>query len=219
MPMTKQAWVLFAVVAFWGCSKHETPTKTAPSASASASAPMAGVAATPSVTASAAPETPRADCPTGSTGPGTFSKPCEAKGPTRMVELAWNGKSDDKGAPTFRVVSKAPKTVTYGRLAIYFYDKTGKQIDVKETSEGSDKSHAFHTCGGSIFAGGGVAPSEKTAYNFSCMGKSNIPQGMTSMEAEALMVGFADSTGKKVEFYWKNPDLAPDARPKGGIKK
>jgi hypothetical protein len=136
-----------------------------------------------------------------------------------MVELSWNGKSDDKGAPTFRVVSKAPKTVMYGRLAIYFYDKAGKQIDVKETAEGSDKSHAFHTCGGNVFAGGGVAPAEKTAYNFSCMAKSNIPDGMASMEAEALMVGFADSTGKKNEFYWRNTDLAPEARPKGGIKK
>jgi hypothetical protein len=42
---------------------------------------------------------------------------------------------------------------------------------------------------------------------------------MASMEAEALMVGFADSTGKKNEFYWRNADLVPEARPKGGIKK
>jgi hypothetical protein len=32
------------------------------------------------------------------------------------------------------------------------------------------------------------------------------------------MVGFADSEGKKAEFYWKNDDLAPEERPKGGIK-
>jgi hypothetical protein len=221
MAMTKEVWALFAVVAFLGCSKDEAATKTTPSATASASAPAPplSVAATPSVTASAAPEAPRADCPTGSTGPGTFSSPCVGKGAVRMVELLWNGKSDAKGAPTFRVASKAPKTVIYGRLAIYFYDKAGKQIDVKETAEGPDKSHAFHVCAGNVFAGGGVAPAEKTAYNFSCMGKSNIPEGVASIEAEALMVGFADSTGKKNEFYWRNPDLAPEARPKGGIKK
>lgn len=132
-----------------------------------------------------------------------------------MVELAWNGKSDDKGAPTFKVVSKAPKTMLYGRLAVYFYDKAGKQIDVKETPEGSDKSHAYHTCSGNVFAGG-LAAAEKAAYNFSCMSKSNIPEGMASMEAEAFMVGFADPTVKKNEFYWRNHDLAPEERPKGG---
>ncbi len=135
-----------------------------------------------------------------------------------MVELAWKGKSDDKGAPTFSVTSKAPKTVLYGRIAIYFYDKAGKQIDVKETPEGSDKSHAFHTCSGNVFAGG-LAPAEKAAYNFSCMGKSHIPEGMASMEAEAIIVGFADAAVKKNEFYWRNSDLAPEERPKGGVKK
>ncbi len=135
-----------------------------------------------------------------------------------MVEVAWRGKYDDKGAPTFQVVSKAPKTVLYGRLAVYFYDKAGKQIDVKETSEGSDKSHAFHTCSGNIFSGGGLNPAEHAAYNFSCMGKSNIPDGMASMEAEAFMVGFVDATGKKNDFYWRNNDLTPEQRPKGGVK-
>ena len=29
------------------------------------------------------------------------------------------------------------------------------------------------------------------------------------------MVGFADASGKKIDFYWRNNDLAPDARAKG----
>ena len=136
---------------------------------------------------------------------------------TRMVELAWRGKYDDKGAPTFQVHSKAPKTMLYGRVAVYFYDKAGKLIDVKEAPEGSDKTHVFHTCSGNIFAGG-LAKDEKAAYNFSCMGKANIPDGMASMEAEAFMVGFADATVKKNEYYWRNNDLASDTRPKGGAK-
>jgi hypothetical protein len=32
------------------------------------------------------------------------------------------------------------------------------------------------------------------------------------------MVGFADAEGKHSEFYWKNEELTPDTRPKGGIK-
>jgi hypothetical protein len=31
-------------------------------------------------------------------------------------------------------------------------------------------------------------------------------------------VGFADEDGKQNEFYWSNPDLAPNERPKGGSK-
>jgi hypothetical protein len=88
---------------------------------------------------------------------------------------------------------------------------------VKEAPEGSDKTHAFHTCSGNIFSGG-LAPNEKAAYNFSCMGKSNIPDGMASMEGEAFLVGFADSTVKKNEYYWRNNDLTPETRAKGGVK-
>jgi len=213
-----RAHLLLSIILCAAC-KDETKTDTAASASASASAaPIASAASTPSVAASApTPDVARADCPTGSTGPGLFGKPCEGKGSSRMVELAWKGKYDDKGAPTFQVHSTAPKTMLYGRVAIYFYDKAGKLIDVKETAEGSDKMHAFHTCSGNVFSGG-LAPNEKAAYNFSCMGKSNIPDGMASMEAEAFMVGFADSTVKKNEYYWRNNDLTPEARPKGGVK-
>lgn len=134
-----------------------------------------------------------------------------------MVVIAWNGKSDDKGSPWFSTTSKAPKTLLYGRVAIYFYDKAGKQIDVKEPIEGSDKTHAYHTCSGSVFAGG-LNPGEKARYTFSCMKKSDVPAGMASMEGEATIVGFADASLKKNEFYWKNADLVPEARPKGGVK-
>jgi hypothetical protein len=39
-----------------------------------------------------------------------------------------------------------------------------------------------------------------------------------TIEAELQMVGFPDATGKKVDFYWRNSDLTPDVRPKGGVK-
>lgn len=190
----------------------------AASAAVAAPQPSATVAAlpNPSASASAAPEVAH-DCPAGSTGTGGFGKPCLGTGAARLVELAWNGKYDDTGAPSFKVKSKAAKAVLYGRLAVYFYDKAGKQIDVKETAEGSDKSHAFHTCSGNVFAGG-LNPAEKATYNFSCMKKANVPNGMASMEVEAFMVGFADPTVKKNEFYWRNDDLVPEARAKGGVK-
>jgi hypothetical protein len=61
-------------------------------------------------------------------------------------------------------------------------------------------------------------PAEKEVLTFSCVPKKVIPDGTTSVEAEMQMVGFADPTGKKIDFYWRNADLTPDARPKGGVK-
>jgi hypothetical protein len=201
-----------------GCSKDEAAADAAAAPSASAPAPstVASVAPTPSASASAAPEVQH-DCPTGSTGLGSFGKPCEAKGAVRMVEISWNGKSDTNGSPTFNVKSKSTKKINYGRVAVYFYDKAGKQIDVKESVEGSDKVHAFHTCSGRLFAGV-LDAGEKAAYNFSCVQKKDVPDGVASMEAEAQIVGFAADDGKKIDFYWKNADLTPEQRAKGGIK-
>jgi hypothetical protein len=48
--------------------------------------------------------------------------------------------------------------------------------------------------------------------------KEHVPEGTTAIEGEMITVGFADSTETKNEFYWGNKDLAPDARPKGGVK-
>jgi hypothetical protein len=134
-----------------------------------------------------------------------------------MLDVVWNGKTNTAGTPFFKVASKASKPVLYGRVAVYFYDNAGKQIDVKEAVEGSDKTHAYHVCSGNLFAGV-LNAGEKATFNFSCVGKSNLPDGYSAIEAEALMVGFADATGKKNDFFWRNPDLAPEARPKGGVK-
>jgi hypothetical protein len=48
--------------------------------------------------------------------------------------------------------------------------------------------------------------------------KTVVPDGTVTVEAEMQMVGFADASQKKIDFYWRNSDLAPDARPKGGVK-
>jgi hypothetical protein len=211
---------LALVLPLLACDKDKS-TDTAASASAVVSAAPSAVASTPpsaAPSASAAPEPPH-DCPEGSSGIGSFAKPCETKGTARMLEVSASAKTDKDGNPQFNVKNKSAKlAVLYGKLAIYFYDKSGKQIDVKEPIEGSEKTHAYHICsGGNIFAGA-VNPNEKFLLSFSCMKKKDVPEGTTTMEAEAQIVGFADSTGKKTDFYWRNNDLTPEARPKGGIK-
>ena len=53
---------------------------------------------------------------------------------------------------------------------------------------------------------------------FSCVPKKVVPDGAAAIEAEMQVVGFADATEKKIDFYWRNADLTPNARPKGGVK-
>ena len=177
-------------------------------APAASSAPAASAAA-PAPSASAAASAH--DCPSGTTGDGTTSKPCDAKGGARMMEVTWTGKTDDKG-PSFRVVNKAPSTILYGKVYVYFYDKAGKQLEVKDAG---GKPH--QTCAGNLFSGV-MKPAEKAVITFSCVKKDTVPEGTDKIEAEMQMVGFADATEKKSEWFWRNPELVPDKRAKGGVK-
>lgn len=210
-----------------GCSKDEEKEKgSAASASASAAAASAAPAGTPSSpvasalpSASAAPAAsaaPRSDCPKGSSGEGTFNKPCEAKGNARLMEVAWTGKTDDKG-PHFRVTNKSPLVILYGKIAVYFYDKAGKQLEVTDSAADPPKKVPYRTCSGNMF-GGVMKVAEKAVLTFSCVKKEHVPEGTAAIEAEMLSVGFSDASEKKVDFYWSNPDLAPDVRKKGGVK-
>jgi hypothetical protein len=201
--------ILLACVAISvvGCSKEEA--KPGPDAAASA-APSAVASATPSAPAPSASAGPPVDCPKGSSGEGSFYKPCDAKGAARMMTATWNGKTDDKG-PFFKITNKSPATILYGKIAVYFYDKSGKQVPAKDGSR-------YHGCGGNIFEGV-MKPSETAVIQFSCVTKANIPDGVTSLEAEMQMVGFVDpANDKKVAYYWRNNDLCPDDRKKGGVK-
>jgi hypothetical protein len=207
-----------ALLTLLGCSKDETTA--APEASTSAAAAPSASAPTPPPSASAAPVAssapePPHDCPAGSTGPGSFDKPCEGKKGARMMQVKWT-KTGDNG-PSFAIQNKSPLVILYGRIAVYFYDKAGKQLDVKDDSETPPKTRPFHTCSGNFF-GGVMNPAEKAVLTFSCVPKKVIPDGATTIEAEIIMVGFADASGKKNDFYWHNGDLSPDVRPKGGVK-
>ena len=130
-----------------------------------------------------------------------------------MMDVKWK-KTDDKG-PSFAIASKSKLVIIYGKIGVYFYDKAGKQLDVKDDSAPS-KTRPFHTCAGKFF-GGPMHPAEKAVLTFSCVPKSVVPDGTATVEAEMQMVGFADAA-EKIDFYWRNSDLTPDVRPKGGIK-
>ena len=208
---TQSRIALLAAVLAGSLAACEEPPKETPKAKPSVAPPPS---AAPAATASAKPKPlePRDDCPEGSAGPGTFDHPCKAEGDARVMEVSWNGKIADKG-PTFKVINKSDKVIIYGSIAVYFYDQAGKQLEV----EGEEKSRPNQICSGKIFAGV-VNPDEKIFVNFSCVRKRHVPSAAAAIEAEIVTAGFADSEGKRSEFYWQNKDLAPDERPKGGIK-
>lgn len=158
------------------------------------------------------PPKPRDDCPEGSSGVGELGAPCLGSGDARMMEVKYTGKTTDEG-PKFSVTNKAKKSILYGSVAAFFYDKSGKQLQV--TAGG--KPRAMQLCSGNIFAGA-VKPEEKIFVFFSCVKKAHVPEGTATIEAEVRTVGFADEAGTHSDYYWSNPDLIPEERPKGGIK-
>jgi hypothetical protein len=205
-PSTLVLGLAFATLML-GCEEEKPPVATKPSAApVAAPPPPPPVASTPP-----APPKLRDDCPKGSSGVGTSAEPCLASGTSRMMEVAYTGKTTDQG-PKFSIVNKADQQILFGSLAVYFYDKAGKQLQTA-----GDKPKPMQVCSGNIFAGA-VKPGEKIFMFFSCVKKEHVPEGTATIEAEVKTVGFADEEGKKNEFYWSNPDLVPNERPKGGLK-
>ena len=204
IPSSKLLSAFVLATLLLGC--EEEAKKETPAAKASAS-----VAATPPPPPPAPVVQPpklRDDCPEGSSGVGTQAEPCLGKGDTRMMEVAYTGKTTDEG-PKFSVINKSKNPILYGSLVAYFYDKAGKQLEV--ITDG--KPHPMQVCSGRIFAGA-VKPGEKIFMFFSCVKKSHVPEGTATVQAEVKTVGFTDDAGRESIFYWSNPDLAPNQRPK-----
>jgi hypothetical protein len=192
-----------------GCEK-EPEKAAAPSATpAVVSAPPPAASAAP--VASTPPRKPSHPCPEGSSGVGTFDDPCKAKGKKRIMDVTWDKKIGDKG-PTFKIVNNAKLEILYGKIVVWFYDAKGKLIEIS----GGDKPRHRLTCAGDIFAGA-VKPGEKVFMNFSCVKKDDVPKNAKDIEGEIQVVGFTDDTGKS-DTFWRNDDLAPEERPKGGVK-
>lgn len=206
-------WMTAVALVGLGCSKEE-PKSDAPAATAK---PTPVVPSTPPPPPAPTVATPAVECPKDSAGAGTYDKPCEATGATRMMEVTWTGKIDDQG-PKFRVISKSKSAILHGKVVVYYYDKAGKQIEIPAAEGAANaKPKLYHTCSGTIFAGV-VKPEETIFVYFSCAKKAKVPEGTKAIEAEIQTVGFADETEKAVSYYWRNSELTPDERPKGGLR-
>lgn len=216
--MLKPLSALAFAMLLLGCEEPPSP----PAASTASSAPPAAQTTTAPATASVkqpAKEKPSHPCPEGSEGEGTNASPCEAKGAMRVMEAKWTGKMDDEKGPAFQVINKTKLEIIYGRVTVYFYDKDGKQLEVPPPKgAGKEAKPTPHRqCGGRIFAGP-MKADEKAVLWFSCAQKKHVPEGTDAVEAEIEMVGFTGKDGKVADTYWRNQDLIPQERPKGGVK-
>lgn len=207
MKTSKLALALSFSACLFGCESEPKKEAAAEKPSAAAAAPTPTPTPTPPP-----PPKPREDCPEGSSGIGTSAEPCKGSGESRMMEVTYTGKTTDEG-PKFKVKNLTKKSILYGSIAAYFYDKAGKQLQVTH----GGKPRPMQICSGNIFAGA-VKPEETIFVFFSCVKKDHVPEGTKTIEAEVKTVGFSDESGTKNEYYWANMDLVPDERPKGGSK-
>jgi hypothetical protein len=209
MKRTVRAWGTVGLLASTVACDKPAPVETVASASATATAI---VSAPPPPPPKPVVKKPSHPCPKGSTGDGTFKKPCEGEGSTRMMDVKWTGKMRAKG-PKFKVTSKSDLEILYGSIVVYFYDKAGKQLMAGD----DEKKRGYRTCAGKNFAGP-MKPKEKAFLYFSCAKKKHVPEGTVAIEAELKMVGFTAKDDKKADTFWRNKHLVPAKRPKGGIK-
>jgi hypothetical protein len=200
---------------FAGCNE-DPGASAAPSASSAPAEPAPSATAATTASAAASADERAHDCPEGTSGKGTFKEPCMAKGKERMMDVVWTGKTKDEG-PSFRVTNKSKEPILYGNVIVYFYDRAGKQLEVEVNTDAGKVKRTNRSCGGAIFAGV-MKPGETATITFSCVKKDHVPSDATAIEAEMEVVGFADASEKKTEYYWKNSDLAPKERAKGGVK-
>ena len=158
--------LLLLAALLFGC--EEEAKKEAPPATPSASVVAT---ASPPPAPPAPPPKPRDDCPDGSSGVGTLSEPCLGKGDSRMMDVAYTGKTTDEG-PKFSIVNKSKRPILFGSLVAYFYDKAGKQLDV--TADG--KPRPMQLCSGRIFAGA-VKPGETITGGVDGIGEIEVTIG------------------------------------------
>ncbi len=207
--------LVLAAVATLSCSKEEAKSERPAEPNAQELAPPPPPAASDKSPPAKIFNIPPPECPASCKGEGVFSSPCEATGNARMMDVVWTGKIDDQG-PFFNVTNTSDSVILYGKVAVYFYDKAGKQLDVPAASGSSKKPKRFNACAGNMF-GGVMKPGQKAALQFSCVKKEHVPEGTKAIEAEMQMVGFADANNKGVKCYWRNNDLTPEVRKKGGV--
>jgi len=171
---------LAAPLALTGCSKKSDATATAAPASA---APAA------------------AKCPAGASMDATS---CKSTGPGRVATLSWNGTLGDTGQ-VFTLRNTSGMGMKAGTVSLWFYDKSGKRLDVVGAKKYAAPGDAF---------GSNVKAGESRNLTIA-LSKSGIPDGTAEIEGEIVKVTLVNADGTD-GFGWKNDDLNADERVMAG---
>ncbi|HEY5241288.1 MAG TPA: hypothetical protein VIJ22_07480 [Polyangiaceae bacterium] len=149
------------------------------------------------VTATTAATPAGTKCPAGSSTDGVN---CKATGQGRVAAMSWNGTLGDT-AQVLTLRNTSGMALKGGAVSVWFYDKTGKRLDVAGAKKYALAGDAF---GSNIRAG------ETRTITFP-LSKTGVPDGTAEMEAEVVKVTLVNPDGTDGPF-WKNDDLNADER-------
>jgi hypothetical protein len=136
-------------------------------------------------------------CPAGSTGDAIN---CKASGGARVGRLTWNGTLGDTAQSlTLRNVSGT--VLKGGSVTVWFYDKTGRRLDVAGAKKYAVPGDAF---------GSAVKVAETRTITFP-LSRSGVPDGTAQIEAEVTKATLVNPDGTDGPV-WQNDDLNSDDR-------
>jgi len=171
---------LAAPVALTGCSKKsDDTTRIAPPPPAPAAA----------------------RCPAGASMVGTS---CKGSGQARVATLTWNGTMGDS-AQAMTLRNTSGMVMKTGTVSVWFYDKSGKRLDVAGAKKYAVSGDAF---------GSNVKAGESRSITFP-LSKTGIPDGTAEVEGEVVQVTLVNGDGTDGPT-WKNDDLNADERVMAG---
>jgi len=193
-----------------GCGSDETaPTGSAsakPSATAKSSAsakPSATASAAPSASAAAATDDPCKAHELSLGGKGTMAEKC--KYDKDVLTVKYTGKVEDDGA-SFDVTNPWKEDINWLSVAVFYYDKSGKQLSVKH--DGADKKDDYQD-GIDVKLPGGKTTTIKLGFP-----KKELPKDVDTIEVQVISFGWDLGEGKGA--YFESTEKYKEDRAKGG---
>jgi len=142
-----------------------------------------------------------ARCPPGASMDGTN---CKSAGQGRVATLSWNGTLGDSGQ-VFTLRNTSGMVMKAGTVSLWFYDKSGKRLDVVGAKKYAAPGDAF---------GSNVRAGESRNLTIA-LAKTGLPDGTAEIEGEVVKVTLVNADGTD-GLSWKNDDLNADERVMAG---
>lgn len=193
--MTTYQWTWVAGLVILGCNKSESDTATG---NASTSAAAAQEAA------------PNKCEPLGCSGDGTLASPCRCKGQTATspFQIKYTGTySDVFHQPQFEVKNTTDKAIHWGSYVVYYYDKSGRQLEATIGKEVYKNSRG----NGSLLM---LKPNETRKLSLGFEKKSE-PKGISGIEV--VVDGWCFGTAMTKDELCVRTERAPEERARSGI--